>query len=615
MRSTFLGASLSLLYAVSVAAVPHATRASTTPSAPSSTPSSTPVFRIKNLAALADQATGAWKDAQCTSEITDATLDPTSRWNAAHADDALKSALDAWTTSGPSTGLGFPEFISNYFSGPDNWNCKDIGNTACSTVLTCNQAQYPAGYLIMNSFSSIHQLHQQTYNALGDALNRMQNDIGAFAGIFAPQLKDNAEIIKFVIDAVVLVASLGSSFAWNIALKGLTMAASKYFSMGKDVTNAALISFTTAMGKDSLSSTKDALGTQNGISSALGVYFSAWTDMESGYMSSLFNGANDDTSISTLQTLTSSGSMLLLSSKVDLTGMTAQAQKTLYGQLIPAAWAQGPGDLIPRILRKAGACSTSLDQSIRLLMDTSTQVGGYVCFNNDAFYVVNIDPSASADLQVFKPLPGGNHETLNGEAWGGVILEDIVQSSYQAYQLNGNKNGYEMPALSKIIDGAGTEGDFVFQNGIRTPGFFNLPICEGVQETADIIKSGRKSGKYWPCEAPEGYNSDGTNVNVNNGCINVDGETLCKSKTKSTNIADQATGDSVATIYAQFDGDNKTGYKVVPGCKLQASWPRSYGDVYFGADNCLYDSTGTNINGQCCTEKTEDLVVNPYYGY
>lgn len=88
----------------------------------------------------------------------------------------------------------------------------------------------------MNSFSSIHQviifflnftgsqltkttfcqLHQQTYDALGDALNTMQNDIGQFASVFAPQAEDNSEIFKYIIDAVVLVASIGSSFAWNI---------------------------------------------------------------------------------------------------------------------------------------------------------------------------------------------------------------------------------------------------------------------------------------------------------------------------------------------------------------------------------------------------------------
>lgn len=42
--------------------------------------------------------------------------------------------------------------------------------------------------------------------------------------------------------------------------------------------------------------------------------------------------------------------MLLLSPKVDLSGMTAQAEMILYGQLIPAAWAISPETLYPRIL-------------------------------------------------------------------------------------------------------------------------------------------------------------------------------------------------------------------------------------------------------------------------
>ncbi|KUM57957.1 hypothetical protein ACN42_g9213 [Penicillium freii] len=412
----------------------------------------------------------------------------------------------------------------------------------------------------------------------------MQNEIRHFASVFAPQAEDNSEIFKYIIDAVVLVASIGSSFAWNIPFKGLAMATSKWFSMGKDVTNAALVSFSTTM---------DALGTQNGISSALGTCFSAWNGLESGYITSLFSGAKDEVSIDALKTLTANGSMLLLSPKVDLSGMTSQAEKILYGQLIPAAWAISPETLYPRILRKAGAWSTSIDGDVLSYMSKNTLVGGYVCYNNDAFYVVNINTSPG--MQSFEALPGGNHQTLNGNDWGGVILEDIVQSSYQAYQLNGNANGYEMSALSKIIDESGTGGDLVFENGIRTPGFFTLPICDDIQAASNIVA--------------------GVQRHVNNGCINVNGENICKSQTKYTNIADQSTGDITATIYAQFDGDDKTDYKVTPGCKLEASWPRAYGDVYFGVNNCLYDSTGTNINGQCCTETTTDSVLNPYYGY
>jgi hypothetical protein len=145
MRSIFLGTSLSFLYAVSVAAVPGSNAKSS-----SAAPSATPVFKVKNLAAATDttvSSASSWKEAKCTTDITDATLDPTTRWEAAKADDALNEALDAWSTSGAASGLGFPGFISNYFTGPDNWNCGDIGNTPCSTVMTCNQADYPAGWV------------------------------------------------------------------------------------------------------------------------------------------------------------------------------------------------------------------------------------------------------------------------------------------------------------------------------------------------------------------------------------------------------------------------------------------------------------------------------------
>ncbi|KAJ5959353.1 uncharacterized protein N7479_006503 [Penicillium vulpinum] len=632
MRSIILGASLSFLCAVGVEAVPHSTRASSTRAsstrASSTRASSTAAvptptqainiknlaasvggdtqlstgssnFSVKNLAVLTNQTTtGVWMDLTCTPDITDATLDPTARWNAAGASDALNDAISAWNTYGINTGLGFPEFISSYFTGPDNWNCKDIGNTPCSTVLTCNQALYPAG-------------------SLGDALNIMQNEVGTFASTFAPQVKENLEIIKFIIDSLVMVASIGSSFAWNIALKGTMIAGTKYFSMGKDVTNAAAVSYGSTMYKDSLKSAKDALGTQNSISSALGTYFSGWTGVESEYISALFNGTNDEHSINAIRDLTSSGGMLLLSSRVDLTGMTAQAAKILYGQLIPAAWSQAPAGLYPRILRKAGGCSTSIDPQILEHTNKDALVGGYVCYNNDAFYVVNVD--GKKGTIPFQALPGGNQQTLNGNAWGGVTLEDIVVSSYQGFQRNGNKNGYIMPKESKEIDGAGTLGDYVFQNGIRTPGFFNLPICDDFDTAYNNALYVTTRGDYWPCDAPEGYNPSGTNVeimkHVNYGCINVDGETLCKSKTSSINIADQGTDISNTTIFARFEGAVKTSYKVVPGCKLVAQWPRAYGDIYFGADNCLYDSTGTNINGQCCTEATEEEALNPYYGY
>ncbi|KAJ5167599.1 uncharacterized protein N7482_003193 [Penicillium canariense] len=88
---------------------------------------------------------GNWTTAICDNTIDDATQDPQSRWNAAGGPGALTDVVNAWLSEGSSSNLNFPEFVSYYFAGPDNWNCQDISNIPCSTVVTCNDVNHPAG--------------------------------------------------------------------------------------------------------------------------------------------------------------------------------------------------------------------------------------------------------------------------------------------------------------------------------------------------------------------------------------------------------------------------------------------------------------------------------------
>ena|SRR5436190_6017779 len=80
----------------------------------------------------------------------------------------------------------------------------------------------------------------------------------------------------------------------------------------------------------------------------------------------------------------------------------------------------------------------------------------------------------------------------------------------------------------------------------------------------------------------------------------------------NSDVADQGTDNSKTVIYAKFDGGDTTDKNVIPGCQLVATWPRNYGDIFFGADNCLYDAGGTSLN-QCCSSSTITSVANPYY--
>ncbi|KAJ7266018.1 hypothetical protein C8J57DRAFT_1510963 [Mycena rebaudengoi] len=46
-----------------------------------------------------------------------------------------------------------------------------------------------------------------------------------------------------------------------------------------------------------------------------------------------------------------------------------------------------------------------------------------------------------------------------------------------------------------------------------------------------------------------------------------------------------------AVISARFDGASDA-KRVAPGCAFHAGGPAESADVYFGAENCLYDSAG-----------------------
>ncbi|KGO41986.1 hypothetical protein PEX1_091210 [Penicillium expansum] len=183
-------------------------------------------------------------------------------------------------------------------------------------------------------------------------------------------------------------------------------------------------------------------------------------------------------------------------------------------------------------------------------------------------------------------LPGGDHTTLDGTNWGGIILEDIVESCVSGWTNNNYQNGYPRPDFNTIVDSFG--GDVP---SVRTPGFMSLPVCTNASAIIDTMQLGNGDSPYWPCEDPEGYTASGTNIHVSSGCILINDSKRCQTWGGAYNVADQNTASSTATIYAMFDGNNNLNAKVIPGCKIMASWPRSYGDLDF-TDNCLKDRSG-----------------------
>lgn len=148
------------------------------------------------------------------------------------------------------------------------------------------------------------------------------------------------------------------------------------------------------------------------------------------------------------------------------------------------------------------ACTSQAEGDLKGIMSDSTVAQTHVCYDNKIFYVVN--PTWWNNRGIvshinFEALPGGTFDTLSGGKWGGVRLDDFVISAYNGYKLNGNKNGYQMPDQSKIVDGSGAEGDIIFAAGVQTPGFTKLPVCD-LKTVKDNLSKWNYESR--PCDFP-----------------------------------------------------------------------------------------------------------------
>lgn len=122
-----------------------------------------------------------------------------------------------------------------------------------------------------------------------------------------------------------------------------------------------------------------------------------------------------------------------------------------------------------------------------------------VCYEGTIHYVLNGHMEDRGEYGGMKsyPLPGGDHKALDGAKFGGVILEDIVESSMEGFYANGGKNAYPRPDLNNIVKQVGNDTQ---DKGIRTAGFFDLPVCTDVAATKERLGI-RPQGDdtYWPC--------------------------------------------------------------------------------------------------------------------
>ncbi|KAI4241833.1 MAG: hypothetical protein L6R40_004379 [Gallowayella cf. fulva] len=361
---------------------------------------------------------------------------PQDRWKAADGDNAWTQVTRWWTVLRNSGGSplgsikGFVPSLSWYWQGPEQWDCSNIGESFCSSVVKCTDADIPAAGMMLTAFANIHIFYDNFYTAIHDAGNSMQYQLSHFSKTFAPQGEDTLKALKLLLDILGISYGLIGAGVWNKILKDAPLFKDRGNDHGwaKDSANAAVASGV-VIAKDAAPTLAGAVATQNDLTKILGTLVDGWAEVTATYVKQLFSGTDD--AITQLGTYINGGAWYNSEIETSLFSLQGIMENVLYGQLIPKAW------------------------------------GDHAAVNPVVVY--------QSESNIENPLT----KLFRGDAYRTLKTADVIKArtvSFVGFQLNGNKNGYVMPENSRFTD-MNENAEYPYQAGIRTPGFFSIPVC------------------------------------------------------------------------------------------------------------------------------------------
>jgi hypothetical protein len=295
----------------------------------------------------------------------------------------------------------------------------------------------------------------------------------------------------------------------------------------KDTVNGIVTQGLT-LAKD-LTRTEAKLAAENDLTVRLGTVIEIWAQSASEFSKNIFSGETSE--IYRLSALIGDGKLSATpftdhgvsgheQGDLSAESIKQHAKKALYADLIPRAWSLSNKPLGPFILKTNTHCG---GESIDRISDSSRDKYG-VCINGEMWVLTSApEPDKKCRyygdtyscLDDFYDLPGANK--LDGKAWGGLTVEDIVRGSVATWDMHGHANkgklSIEDPAIveamekisdpSSDFDDSGSFFEKARNDGIRAGGVINLPVCD-LWEAIDNWERGFgtlnfKPGPNYPC--------------------------------------------------------------------------------------------------------------------
>ncbi|KAK1584917.1 uncharacterized protein LY79DRAFT_519676 [Colletotrichum navitas] len=462
-----------------------------------------------------------WRNATCSGVVTDAKALPNLRWEAAGASAALSDMMASWMnySSGPyEVKFEFSQYASWYFGGPEMWRCSQLLDGPCSTSVACEDTKYPAGHLILNSFSKLHQFHRRYWEALDQAQMDVQADMPLFAEKFSIPLPDSqtqVQLQRIMLNVLYGVVGIAQAYANNFFIYSAVM--NGFLGLSQTIrsqltTTSSYTIFTSwAIGKDYMLPGQRPTPAYGRLSAIMGTVFEQWKDTEVAYVEHVFSVKDNDT-VAYLTATLDNGLMQSTPDDINFRDMAKVLKKVFYAQLMVTAWQSVAAARQPFILKTNLPCDMKKGQRSSALwpfIPDDDHERAAACYNGALFYLLDVR-SQGVELNVGSPSirPSENPpfsalygtETIDGTMWGGVTKEDIVAAVYGGWVEGGRMN--DNFNLNYTNVSPSEDSPLWYGQGIRVPGFVKMPLCQNIYTIVGNIAYG-KAGSHpsWPCAA------------------------------------------------------------------------------------------------------------------
>ncbi|CAI7650985.1 unnamed protein product [Penicillium discolor] len=552
---------------------------------------------------------GNWTKIGCDSEYYREIpyWSPMTRWEKLGAADAWSDIIADWkdyrAKSPKDVRDKFSSQILYFLGNSDGANCHRIQDDSnCVQTRSCSEFEVDtndktgaAAVLIWNSFVAIHQMYSEFKSALvADAALVIDNTLPDLENTFAPVPPEKDDSwLNTILGLVALgVPTVGGKF-FDDVLTGIPAMAAKTDASRdhhKSALNAILTSpVTIATNLKGDSDVDDwTPEKQAEFSKYMGQSLKAWEYIFTTDLRDLFDGS--DKSIERLTTMIADGRLLdgvpedipypKKTKRKDTETEATDAQKksvedsfltTFWAYSIPAVW-QASGHH-PFIIDTGRSCDDKDG-------DKYTKGLKSACYENRLYQLADPD-GKSHPCSTNCGLSGGckcpdsafsspkGVEELDGKAWSGLKVDDIIIGSVKTYKQNGNENGggKANPKDSGTFDA-------LKKMEITTPGFMRLPVCS---ETL--------ARKSWE----NADDTDATRKKEGFPCNNDNGKSYCTTS-KTTYIEETTSGspviDDCLVIVKNIEGTSGSWIKPIE---------RQYGILNFGT--CTFGIEGKGRKG------------------